>query len=365
MNSKTFIRTACVLLCSLLCSSLVAQSAHKSIQVSKGKAKPRDWTLREFRDNYLDQRILILQGNDFSGSLGEWATIWRGPDGSFSVGADIEFQYKDQTPKIISIRESSRGGNIPKRGQRNALGEVMTDDEIVNPYTEIIVQFDDGRLATYSNFITNIRDRTVEAAYPDPNTDYWNMEFMLVSVRDAHAEIIARNLPSTIGQKVYAVYETLVFGLDLTPADLLDIGKREGKRVWDVPLLTPLTIVAAKYNERFDFIVWKLRLPDGREVLSAARYRDEDSKTENDNSFLGRSIGTMLLKVPSNLTPREITAIRSKKIFRGMSRRAVFYSWGVNEGNDYGHGGRQLVYENQYVYLDNSGKVTNWQSLGR
>lgn len=128
-----------------------------------------------------------------------------------------------------------------------------------------------------------------------------------------------------------------------------------------------MTIVAAKYNERYDFIAWKLRLPDGREAISAARYRDEEvSKNGNDNSFLGRSIGTLLLKTPSNLTPQEIVAIGARKVFRGMSRQAVFYSWGLTGENNYGRGGWQLVYgDHQFVYLDSSGKVTDWQSVGK
>jgi hypothetical protein len=166
---------------------------------------------------------------------------------------------------------------------------------------------------------------------------------------------------------VYAVHDSLLFGPDISPAELLDLGSRLTKQIRDVPLLTPMTIVAAKYNDRYDFIVWKLRLDNGREVITASRYRDEDvSKNGNDNSFLGRSISTLLLKVPSNLTPQEITAIRSRKIFRGMSRQAVYCSWGVTKENNYGSGGKQLMYgESQFVYLNNSGIVTDWQSLNR
>jgi hypothetical protein len=128
-----------------------------------------------------------------------------------------------------------------------------------------------------------------------------------------------------------------------------------------------MTIIAAVYNPRYDFIVYKLRLDTGREVISASRYRDDDvSANGNDNSFLGRSVSTLLLKIPSNLTPREIAAISSGKIFRGMSRQSVYYSWGFTRENDYGTGGKQLVYgENQFVYLDRSGTVTDWQSLNK
>ena len=78
---------------------------------------------------------------------------------------------------------------------------------------------------------------------------------MLASVRDSHAQIMVQNLQSTIGQKVYAVRSSLLFPADITPEDLLDLGKRETKRLDDVTLLSPMTIVATNYNDRYDFVV--------------------------------------------------------------------------------------------------------------
>jgi PEGA domain len=338
--------------------------------VTRAKAGARDMTLAEFRNSYLNQRILILQGHDIGGSLGGWQPVKQAKDGSFQIdfgkSAFISFKYMDQTPTIIAIRESSGGGTLlSKGGQKNAMGEKLTDDDIVNPYVDVFVRFDDGQLAKYTSFVSLIRDRSAKNLNQDP--DSWEMQLLPVSVRDAHAEIVARNLSNAMGQKVYAVHDSLLFGRDITTVELLDIRSRLTKRIQDVPLLTPMTIVAAKYNDRYDLIVWKLQLADGREIISAARYRDEDlSEIGNDNSFLGRSIGRLLLRIPSNLTSEELAAISARKIFRGMSQQAVFYSWGVTNENDYGRGGRQLVYgENQFVYLDNSGKVTDWQSLDR
>ena len=164
-------------------------------------------------------------------------------------------------------------------------------------------------------------------------------------------------------KNLYAIDQSLVFGLDITPDDVLNLGGYR-KRLENVPLLTPMTIVGANYNPRYDFIAWKVHLPDGREIISASRYRDDaSSNVGNDNSFLGRSVGSLLMAVPANLTPREIEAIKGKKIFRGMSKRAVFYSWGIPSENDYGRGGKQLVYgDKQFVYLDSDGRVTDWQS---
>jgi hypothetical protein len=35
------------------------------------------------------------------------------------------------------------------------------------------------------------------------------------------------------------------------------MGRRLTEQIRDIPLLTPMTIVGAKYNDRYDFIVWK------------------------------------------------------------------------------------------------------------
>ena len=338
-----------------------------SILIIPAVGQEKDWTLGQFRAKYLGQRVLILHGHDIAGSLAGWQPVLQNPDGSlrddFKGGAFISFKYKEQIPTIVAIQSRA------KKTSNNIMGDPVNNDNEINPNVTIIFQFDDGRLAKdfdyVSAFAGHYTMRGNEMCRPlcNPDQDRWEMPIMLVSERDAHAPIIAQNLPNTIGRKVYAIHQSLVFGLNITPDEVLNQGGY-GKTLEDVPLLTPMTIVGANYNPRYDFIAWKLRLPDGREIISASRYRDDaSSNVGNDNSFLGRSIGSPLTAVPPNLTPREVEAIKGKKIVRGMSRRAVFYSWGVASENDYGRGGKQLVYgDNQFVYLDPDGKVTDWQS---
>lgn len=330
-----------------------------------------EWTLGDFRTEYLGRRILILLGNNVSGFLGSWEPFQQSADGSFhrdrGAGAFISYLYKDQTPTVIAIRKSDVGRSL-KQGQENVMGESLRDDDVVNPHVDVFVRFDDGQLAYYDNIVSNITG--YYKPYSDQDwwdKDRWDREFMLVSDRDAHAGIISQNLRKAVGQKLYAVHDSLLFALDITPEDLLSkTGARDSKKISNLPLLVPMTIVGAKYNERYDFIAWKLQLPDGREVISAARYRDDGvSKNGNDNSFLERSIGTLLRAIPTTLTSQEIAAIRERKIFRGMSRKAVFYSWGFTGENNWGRGGYQLDYGGgQFVYLDSSGTVTDWQSVG-
>lgn len=371
MLTKSFLKvTFIVLSCYFFSLCLYAQVHESASPAPASKPEAREMTLREFRNIFLNQRILILKGQDVGGSLGEWQPMKLAKNGSFvddyNKGAFINLKYRDEVPKVLSIRENTIAGmEKPTEGTTNAFGETITDADIVNPSVEIIVQFDDGQLAKFTSIVSLIMDRS--AKWPDHDTDHLDMEFMPVSTRDAHAEVVKQNLQGTIGQKVFAVHSTLLLGADVSPTDLTDFSRRIEKRVDDIPLLTPMTIVAAKYIDRYDLILWKLQLDNGRVVIGASRYRDEDvSANGNDNSFLGRSIGTLLLKIPSNLTVQEIAAIRDRKIFRGMSRQAVIYSWGATTENDYGKGGKQLVYgDNQFVYLDNNGSVTDWQSIGK
>jgi hypothetical protein len=191
MTPKAIVRAACVLSCFLPWSCLLAQQSQKPTLHPAATAGGRDWTLADFRHSYLDQRILILKGKDTGGgSLGGWQPVKQGKDGSFnddySKGAFIDFRYKDQTPKIIAIRESSVGGmEVPKEGQKNAMGETLSDNDIVNPSVDVFVQFDDGQIAKYMSIVSLIRDRSIENFDQDP--DFWDMEFMLVADRDAHA----------------------------------------------------------------------------------------------------------------------------------------------------------------------------------
>lgn len=193
MNPKALVRAARVLTSLLIWSYLpaVAQQPHNPTTKSAptAKADSKDWTLGEFRKKYLSQRILILRGNDIRGFLGGWEPFKLGSDGAFyqprfgdpdfNPSAYISFQYKDQTPMIIAIRQSAEGSRSPKQAQENAMGEALREDDIVNPHVDVFVRFDDGQLAEYENLVSNIRDRYARAA--DPDQDLWDMEFMLVS----------------------------------------------------------------------------------------------------------------------------------------------------------------------------------------
>jgi hypothetical protein len=77
-----------------------------------------------------------------------------------------------------------------------------------DPYVDVFVQFDDGRLVRYTSYVGLIRDRSIKRSYQDQ--DFWDMEFMLVSLRDEHAKIIAGNRPTTILQSGKACTQYMI-----------------------------------------------------------------------------------------------------------------------------------------------------------
>jgi hypothetical protein len=85
------------------------------------------------------------------------------------------------------------------------------------------------------------------------------------------------------------------------------------------------------------------------------------------DSFADRLLGSLLRSL-SSYTPREIEAVRSGTLFRGMSRSAADASIGLSDKeNDWGRGGKQVIYLGGriVVYLDHDDKVVDWQMFDK
>jgi len=322
-------------------------------------ARSKKLTLGEFRRKYLTQRVILMGHKVFMDSLLGWDRLKRVGDlyernyGSLRVPSS----YKDEVATVVDVW--AKGNNVA--AATNALGEVVSDDHVDFGMFRLVVQFDDGTLAGKDMSL-------MDFDAPSQSFPTWDQPLILVSVRDRHKEIVAGLLPLVIGKKLYAVADSDVFRNNITADEIVDNVKRYAKRLHDVPLLTPLLIAAAKYDERYDAVVLKLRLPDGREALTATRYRDvEEDTARSDTSFLGRIAGDLLTSIPKDLTQHEIRAIQAQEVYRGMRKRAVLLSWGQpSKENDWGTGGTQLVYgDTQFVYLDRNNAVVDWQTLGK
>jgi len=234
----------------------------------------------------------------------------------------------------------------------NALGEIVAEDDIVNPYFDIVVQFDDGTLAICTGY---------------PNTISTNIE--LAAAASALTERMSKELPLLVGKTVYAIGYSKLYQPDTSLEELAGVGSKGVlKQLWptDVPLLEPLTILAAKYIDSTG-VVFKLKLPNGKEALSFTHqlyYVEADT----ERPFPERVIGTLLMEIPKKLTQKEIDAIKKGTIFKGMTKDSLDYMIGfTDKENDWGRGGKQLIYYDGrlVVYLDKDNKVEDWQSFDK
>src|SRR5205085_5786306 len=111
-------------------------------------------------------------------------------------------------------------------------------------------------------------------------------------------------------------------------------------------------------------VLLTLALPDDREVLAASSI--SLSATANLPT-LQELTGSLFTRIPPDLTPQEINAIKKHELFFGMRKKVVEYTFGKPEEiNDYGRSGIQMVYSGGHflVYLDATGKVIDRQILG-
>ena len=141
MRTNQLIAVGNVLLTLLLVPYVSAQQSNGRSPTPAKTPAPKELTLRQFRQMFLNQRILILKGSmipdsrallrklrnekdaEESGSLGGWQPMKQSSDGSFKndfdKGAFIAYKYKDQTPKVIDIRENAVLEQA-KEGQKSA-----------------------------------------------------------------------------------------------------------------------------------------------------------------------------------------------------------------------------------------------------
>lgn len=311
----------------------------------------QDETLGSVKQKYLNQKVLLI--GYVANNLGREPVLMEWYLGNEVAGrykADIEkylpATYKGETATVIAIQlnhdlEEIQGKKTPSV---NALGEPINPDNTVKPYFDFVVKLADGQVAMTS-------------AYPSTI----NLDVKLASEEDALAKEMTAKLPSVVGKTFYACGFTDLYSTDATLEEILGTSAIL-KQLTEVPLLVAIKVTAAKYNESANAVILKLQLPDGREALAVA---SGDRLTQKDETFMERISASLLREIPKKLTPQEITAIKKRSVFRGMSRDALYYALGLPKSeNDWGQGGKQLVYtDTLMVYLNNQAKVVDWQSL--
>lgn len=313
----------------------------------------REGTLNAVRKEYLGKRIIIKDTTiPGRGVLVEWTLANHDNTGRFasSIYDHLAATYNGKEATVIAVQLDAIDRKKSGVNEPNALGETLSEGDIDNPYFDVVGRFDDGTVAMVTGYPT-----TIESA------------FLLAAARNNHEQIISANLPRAVGKTVYAVGYSQFYRLDTTRDEIVDLVRREQKRVYDFPLLQPLTIADAKYIADADVVVMKIRLPNGTQLLAESEYHDDESK-DGDNTFLGRITRPRLMTViPPELTSTEVQSIQQGAIFRGMTQEALYYAMGFpTKENDSGSGGKQLIYHDVvFVYVDSDGKVSDWQSVDK
>ena len=331
-----------ILQCIVVLSVLAAASTVGSAQDTE--------TLGSVKQKYLNQTVVLIgYVTDKLATqpvLMEWHPARLPPmsqalDGryDYDISTYLPATYKGKSATVIAIQLNKSG----KQGTVNALGELVSADDAVDPYFDFVVKFDDGQVALVT-------------AYPSTISD----DVKFASTQNALTQEMAAKLPGVVGRTFYGCFYTRLYSPDAT---LDELQSYSDSKAIDFPFLVPLKVTVAKFDEAATTVILRVKLPDGTDALTFAGGND---LTEKGKPFIERISGTMLSEIPKKFTPREITTIKKETLFRGMSRDAAYCSQGFPHSvNDWGTGGKQLIYtDGLMVYLDNQNSVVDWQLLG-
>ena len=324
-------------------------------------------TLGEVRGLFLNQDVVVggtVEDLGPSSQYLEWRIATASSAAAQAAGAAAQKAPQQTRYAIVNaidglpIRYSSNTGTVvavqlhdplDSGAKINALGVAITDDDAVNPYFDLVVKFDDGTIALTSQYpVTLATTNVVE----------------LTSVLKAGAERIKAELPAVIGRFVFAAGFTQLYRSDSTLDEMTRQDDQKRISPADIPLFEPLEIMGARYAEPAGVVI-EVQLPNGDRALSLttrAQLYAAPVKGE-DPSFLDRVIGLLLADIPSDLNKREVAAIKTGSIYRGMRAGALDYVMGFpDKESKWGDGGKQLTFRKSLVvYVSSMGTVADWK----
>jgi hypothetical protein len=326
-------------------------------------------TLGQVRFAFLHQDVIVtgtVEDLGSSSQLLEWRIATTAPVSTQPANPDSQKAF-NQTRFFVPhamdglpVRYSRKKANVvavqlhnPEAAgaTSNAMGESVSDDGSVNPCFDLVVRFDDGTTAMTTQYPATLAN--ADLAEP-------------VWVINAAAERIKLELPDLIGMGVYAAGFTQLYKPDSTIDEIMNQDDAEKVPPADIPLLVPLTIVAAKYVESAGVVI-EVQFPNGDKALALTSMPQLmlPPLGGREPTFLERLIGLFLADIPHKLTKRELAAIRSGSIYRGMRENALEYVMGFpDKESDSGDGGKQLIFRKTLlVYLSYSGTVEDWKFL--
>jgi hypothetical protein len=321
------------------------------------------------RGLFLDQDIIVggtVQDLGQSSQLLEWriadlpqAKIQTADPGAQKVPSQARFivpqaldalpaSYSGKTAKVVAIQLHNPEASV---AGKNALGEAVTDDVTVNPCFDLVARFDDGTIALTTQY---------------PATLATSNLVELTAVISAAKERMHSELQSIVGKFVFAAGFTQIYSTDSTIDDLASQNALKRIAPESIPLFEPVQIVAARYDESAGVVI-EVQLPNGDKGLALTTRTQlfAAPKEGEDPSFLDKVVGLFLSDIPSDLSKKELAAIKSGSIYRGMREGAVEYVLGFpdKESKRQG-GGRQLTFRKSLVVnVSAGGTVEDWKFL--
>ena len=327
------------------------------------KPDSKDKTLGEIREELLGKEVVIkgvkatglgqFQGEDvfldWHLAGGNSQTGFKQKKANFTNYAPYRFKGSKGIVESIEIAESFL--NKTKRGtSTDVFGDTIKDDGVLNPYFEIVVKLHNGILLITTGYYNTIIGTNLE----------------LVSKAYLIKNEISKNINSLIGKTIFPVAYSIIFPPNADLKDITDILQRDFNKMRDVPNFTPLKLIKAKYLENENGILLKVEFLGDRNGIIFSEFPTD--KSSQKWSFLTKATYSsgVLTQIPKDLTAKEVKAVRDGSIFRGMSIDALHYSLGFpQEENDWGSGGKQLIYgDSVFVYIK-SDKVVDWQLLSK
>jgi hypothetical protein len=317
-----------------------------------GSPKPNETYFRDVRKVYgLDTRVFIKGspvnfGYNWILAKGDKKGRYIGIPDSYRKKLDPKYIGAEATVVAVQLEENL--GSLSHR-----LGP--SDDDVLEPYFSLVVRFDDGTLAMRTDYLISL-----------------NQEAIPAQIVNARAEAIQVQGAAVVGKNVYATALSHIYYPDLSVAQAMTVAggfSLDGiDELRGVPLLQPLLVTSAAYLRQAGALLVSLRLPDVRVGIFVATC--DTAVTRRAGSCFETldcpEHNCLWSEIPSLLTPSEIEAIQKRSLFTGMSDRALYLSLGYpDKSNDYGRGGKQLVYHggSLLIYLDSNDKVADTQAF--
>lgn len=310
-----------------------------SIPVNAG-----DFNLGQIREKLVNQPVRI-SGRLLLGGVDNWARVQRQSDSSAKFGRSdrLPADYAFAKGNVVSVELADT-----RVVTKDAFGKDIDFSKVKDPYVNVIVKLADG---------TEVGTTAYEYAFHG-NT------LQLIEEAERTRRDIEAILAKLDGKSLYLPMYQHVYPNTVAFDDLLRVIPSTAPLPFDeVPRATPLKIIETKYLDGYNRALIRIALPNGNEGIMVGTTDAFYLKREYKPSDLDR-LGFNAEQSMSKFTPREITAIKNVEFFKGMSQSALYWSVGLpTKENDYGRGGKQLVFATGLIVYTQNDRVTSYQHL--